>query len=38
MWAKFRGARLVINIDEIEYRLNAARNKAGADIVINYKK
>jgi threonine dehydrogenase-like Zn-dependent dehydrogenase len=34
-FAKFRGAKLVVSIDEIPYRLQYAKEKAGADIVID---
>jgi len=33
MWAKFRGAKRVIGIDNIPYRLNVAKEKLGVEVI-----
>jgi len=33
MWAKFRGAKRVIGIDNIPYRLNIAKEKLGVEVI-----
>jgi len=33
MWAKFRGAKRVIAIDDVPYRLDIARNKLGSEVI-----
>lgn len=36
-WAKHRGAKTVVSIDSVPYRLAAAKDMARADAVINYR-